>query len=85
MCVMVCIWRSDKNRRESILFSYVGPKDPTQVIRLGGKYLYPLSHVVNPSLTLFFLPYSLPLSSPFLLSFYFCISVVDFLLICLRV
>lgn len=81
MCVMVGIWRSDKNLRESTLFYCVGLKDPIQVIRLGGKHLYPLSHVASLSLTPF-LPSLFPSSFPhFLLSFYFCISVVHVLFI----
>ena len=39
------IWRSEYSLQESAVSSHhVGPRDQTQVIRLGGEGLYPLSH-----------------------------------------
>ena len=30
-------------------FSYMGPRDQTQVVRLRSNFLYPLSHLASPS------------------------------------
>lgn len=62
MCVMVCIWRSDKNLRESILFYYVGPKDPIQVIRLVANTFTHWAVLLALLSLHFSLPYSLSLS-----------------------
>lgn len=43
--------RSEDNLQESILSSYhVGPGDQTQVVGLGFKYLYPMSHLLGTCL-----------------------------------
>ena len=43
------IRNSKDNFQESIVcFHHVGPRDGTQVISLGSKHHYPLSHLVNP-------------------------------------
>lgn len=34
-------------------FHHVGPRDGTQVLKLGGKCLYPLSHLADPSTIVF--------------------------------
>lgn len=39
-------WQSEANFEGSDLpFHHVGPRDQTQVVRLGGKSLHPLSHL----------------------------------------
>lgn len=44
---MVYIWKSEDNCKESVLsFHHVGLRDQTEVIRLGGKHLYPLSKII---------------------------------------
>lgn len=72
MCVCVCVhvtaylWRAEDHFQESILsFHYVGPRDWTQVVRLGSKYLYPIILLPVHSLNL----------TPKLLSYY-CFSLV---------
>lgn len=45
---LACMWRSEDNFQSSVLYS-VGTSDQTQVIRLGGKCFYPLSHPVGPA------------------------------------
>lgn len=49
VCIYVCaftvccavLWRSKDNLQESFLsFHHMGPGDPTQVMKIGGKYLY---------------------------------------------
>ena len=43
-------WGSEKTLEKMVLyFHYVDSKDPTQVIRLVGKYFYPLIHLSAPS------------------------------------
>lgn len=45
------LWRPDKNLLESFLSSYqVGPEDWIQVVKLGGRCLYPRSHLAFPFL-----------------------------------
>lgn len=42
------MWGSKDSLWESVLsFHYVGLGDPTLVAKLGGKYLYPLSHLFS--------------------------------------
>lgn len=47
LCVglVAWVWKLEK----SVLSNYVGPWDPTQVVRLSGRYLYLLSHLVSLS------------------------------------
>ena len=41
------MWQSEDSwQRLALSFHFVGPRDPIQVIKLVGKYLYPLSHLV---------------------------------------
>lgn len=55
MCVLcVCvhstkyIWSSEGNFQKLLLsFYHKGSKNGTQVVRVGNKYLYPLSYLVN--------------------------------------
>lgn len=43
---MVHMWGSDNNLKESVLsFYHVAPRNPTHVIKFGGKHLYPLSYL----------------------------------------
>lgn len=43
------VWRTEANLCESVLpFYYVGPGNQTQVLRVGGKPLSPLSHLSSP-------------------------------------
>lgn len=43
------MWRAEDNLSGLVLSFYcVGPRDQTQVLRLGGKHLYPLSSVSCP-------------------------------------
>lgn len=42
---MVHAWRSEDNLRGSVPSHH---RDPTRVIWLGGKCLYPLNHLPNP-------------------------------------
>lgn len=45
------VWRSGDNVKELVLsFHQVGPGARTQVMKLGGKRLYPLSHLIIGSL-----------------------------------
>lgn len=46
-CVLVYVCRS-KSNLESLLSCHVGPRYGTQVVRLGSKHLYLLSHLVGP-------------------------------------
>lgn len=43
------MYRSEENLWESLglYFHPVGPRDPTQVSSLGGKHLYPVSHLAS--------------------------------------
>ena len=58
VCVCVCVCTSQRvhkevedNLWESVLFFHdVGPRDQTQVVRLGTKHLYLLSHPAHPLL-----------------------------------
>jgi hypothetical protein len=47
VCALKCysaLWRSEDNFWESVfLFNYVGTRNETQVIGLGGKHFYPLT------------------------------------------
>lgn len=50
-CIHVTVYvrRSEDNLEELVLsFHYMGSGDQTQVIRLGGKPLYPLSRFAGP-------------------------------------
>lgn len=43
------MWRTEGDLQVSVFFSYcVGSGDVTQVVRLGGMYLYRLSHLYGP-------------------------------------
>ena len=42
----------EDNLWESVLSCYVHSDDPTQIVGLGGKYLYLVSHLANPRLFL---------------------------------
>jgi hypothetical protein len=43
------VWSSENNLLESLLpFHYVDSEDQIQVMRLGGKQFYPLSHLAGP-------------------------------------
>lgn len=43
--VTACSWRSEDSLRDLIIsLRYLGSKDETQVVRLGGSHLYLLSH-----------------------------------------
>lgn len=44
------MWRLKDNVWKEVLstFHHVGLRDQIQVIRLGGKYLYPLSYLISP-------------------------------------
>lgn len=47
--MMSLLWRSEGNVQESVLFfHHMGPRYQTQVVRFGGKTLYPLSHFSSP-------------------------------------
>jgi hypothetical protein len=49
MHAIIYIWRLGDNLQESVLsFHYVGPRDGTQVIRMGSTYLNPLNHLTDP-------------------------------------
>lgn len=66
-----CVWRSEHNFSELVFFFRVGPGDQTQAVQLGGKLLYPLSHLASPTLEFsksilirVFTHFNLPSSSP---------------------
>lgn len=42
--------RSEGNSRESVLLHFVDFRNETQVMRLGGMYLYLLSHLAGPEI-----------------------------------
>lgn len=43
--LQACVWRSEDNQEEPFFsFHLMGPQDQRQVVRLGGKHLYLLSH-----------------------------------------
>ena len=47
--LMSCIWGSEGSLQEPFLSFYsVGPWDQTQVVRLGGRHLFLLSHLAGP-------------------------------------
>lgn len=48
MCVAV---RGHLGRVRSTPFHYAGPRDQIEVIRLGGKHIYPLNHLAGPGFT----------------------------------
>lgn len=49
--VYAFMYKSEDNFLEAVLFSYYeGSEDWTQVIRLGSKFLYPVSHLSRPFL-----------------------------------
>lgn len=50
MHATVCAWSEDnlQERRESLSFYLVGPEDRFQVLMLGDKCFYPLSHLTGP-------------------------------------
>ena len=49
VCATGRVWRSEENLQKSFSPSiYVGSEDQTQVIRLGGRCLYLLSHLTVP-------------------------------------
>lgn len=39
------MWQSEDNLGELVITFHMGPKDQTLVLRLGGRDLYPLSHL----------------------------------------
>lgn len=46
---IACVWRSKANLKVSVLtFQHVSPRNWTQMVRLSGKFLYPLSHPKGP-------------------------------------
>lgn len=45
---MTGTWRSEDNLQELVLSFHAGPKDQTEVGKLGGQHLYPLSHFTSP-------------------------------------
>ena len=48
--VMEHEWKSEDNLQDSVLYSHiVGLENPTQVIGLGDKCLYLLSHLLKPN------------------------------------
>jgi hypothetical protein len=47
-CTMACVWRSENNFQGPVLsFHHVKPGNRTQVFRLGGRCLSPLSHLTS--------------------------------------
>jgi hypothetical protein len=51
VCIIVCMWRSQDNPQESILFvQQYGYWDQTWVIRIGHKHLCKWSHVERPEI-----------------------------------
>jgi hypothetical protein len=44
MCALVCIWRSDDNFVETVLFPPLNSEVCIQVAMLAGKHIYPQSH-----------------------------------------
>lgn len=54
-CAIAHVWRAEDNLQESALsFYHVGPTDPTQVLRVGGKHQYPANHLACPHLESFY-------------------------------
>lgn len=50
--VMVYMWKPEDNSQELVLFPpchHVGPSSRTQVVRLGCRCCFPLSHLTGPS------------------------------------
>lgn len=48
VCMLACLWGSEANLWEVFLsFYHVGPREQIQVIRLGRKFSYPLSHLAH--------------------------------------
>lgn len=45
---MALTWESEDNLLELIVFYSVHPKDQNEVVRLGRKYLYQLTHLAGP-------------------------------------
>lgn len=49
MCATAYVWKLEDNVQESVLFFHrVGPREQTQVVRLGKGYL-PLIHLAYPT------------------------------------
>lgn len=75
---MVYLWRSEKNLQKSILFLHfyrVGSRNQTQVVSLGGKHLYLMSHFFSPYFFLCFVFQFLLfffLSQDYLIKSYYC-------------
>lgn len=46
--LLLTVWRSEENLQELILSYYMGSGTQTQVLRLGCRHLYPLSHLAGP-------------------------------------
>lgn len=48
-CAMAGVCSSEDSLWELVLsFSYVSPKGQTEVVKLGGRHAYPLSHLTSP-------------------------------------
>lgn len=60
-CVCVCMYiqqltcggQRGQLEEVSTLLEHVCPKDPTQIVRLGTKYLYPLSYFTGSTFNIF--------------------------------
>jgi hypothetical protein len=49
----VCVWRSEDNFEQLVLFSYVVSRDQTSVLMLRQQALYTLSHLTGPLFWIF--------------------------------
>jgi hypothetical protein len=48
-CIMVHVWRSEDNVEALVSFFYpISSRDGAEVVKLGSKCLYPLSHLDSP-------------------------------------
>lgn len=50
MCIPECVWSEDNFGELFFSFRHVEPRYPTQIIRLGNRYLDLLSHCTGPFL-----------------------------------
>lgn len=49
VCATACMWRlKDNLQRLFLSFYHMSAKDRTQVISLGSRHSYPLSHLIDP-------------------------------------
>lgn len=53
--ITVHVWQSEDNFRELVLSYHVSPGDWSQIVRLNGECLYPLSHLAGTIIILFWL------------------------------